>query len=257
MEWDAQKERDTRFMKNRLLEQAWLEITLLGLMTLSSRATTYTVDATETGWYNSTGTATSASPAQYPHQNYAAGLSAGFVYRDFFVFDLSSLPSGTISSATLSIYNPSKATGGLGDGFRSPRSSESFQVGSVSTPVGTLAVGAGGVGVFNDFAAGTLWGTRLVSSNDNGTFVQFGLNASFNSAAGLALGTSTIVMAGHLAGDTTFTQDTEIFGFTGPAGSPIPQLSLDIMQVPEPSTIVLLGLGVPALLICRVKRGGT
>jgi hypothetical protein len=217
----------------QLLTLIWFSSTAI------TRATIYTVDATLQGWYTSSGIATRASPYQYPYQNYAAGLSAGIFYRDFFVFDLSGLPSGTISSATLSVYNPSKSNGDLGDGFKSSNPSENFQVGSVSTLVSTLAVGAGGVGVFNDFAAGTLWGTRLVSSSDNGTFVQVGLNASFNQAADLDLGTSTIVLAGHLAGDITFTRDAEIFGFTGTSGSPIPQLSLNIVPVPEPAPMVL------------------
>ncbi len=233
-------------MRHSLLQRGCLGITLVALMTLPSHATIYTADATQQGWYNSYGIATSAFPYGYPHQNYIAGFSGGVGYRDFFVFDLSNLPRGTISSATLSIYNPSSA-GGLGDGFTSPNASERFQVGSVSTPLSTLAVGAGGVAVFNDFAAGTLWGTRLVSSSDNGSFVQFGLNASFNSAAQLALSTSTIVLAGHLAGDTTFTQSRFMFGFTGTAGSPIPRLSLDI--VPEPAPIAFAAVAAFVYLL--------
>lgn len=211
----------------------------LAVLSLSpySYATIYTINASVQGWDVPTPT----SPQQSPYANYIAGCSGGYIFRDFFIFDLSGLGSGSIISATLSIYNPGVSQGDLGNGFLSPHANETYQIGSVSTPLNILAQGTGGAAVFNDLAAGTLWGAQVVSSSDNGAFVQIPLNASFLAAAEPDLGTGAIGFGGHLVGDTGFTQNEYIFGFTGTANGPIPQLRLEVVPVPEPSSLVLGG----------------
>ena len=172
------------------------------------------------------------------------------MYRDYFVFNLSGLPSGTISSATLSIYNPGVSAGDPLNGYQSPKASETYQVGSVSTPISALTQGTGGVAAFNSLAAGTLWGTQLVSSNNNGAIVQVSLNSSFLTGASSQLGNGELAIGGFLVGDTGFTTQFReiIFGATGTAGSPIPQLSLVI--VPEPS-MAAMGVLIATLLVVR------
>jgi hypothetical protein len=230
---------EIRRMKMKTIIKLFLGMALSA--TLAAQATIYTVNAIDRGWYDSTGYA-NTDPAG--NLNYVAGISAGYIYRDVFVFNLSGLPSGTISSATLRLYNPSSVTS-YGNGYISPNASQIFQVGSVSTAISTITNATGGVAVFNDLAAGTLWGTRSVSSSDNGAFVPISLNASFDSAALSYLGSGNIALGGHLQGDTTFTQNTMIFAYTQTPGNPAPQLVLDIVPVPEPSS---LAFGVLALV---------
>jgi hypothetical protein len=233
-------------------------LTLIGFIATSgiSHATVFTATAVLSGWYTPDGFADSGSPNYFRQANYVAGVSAGVFYRDFFVFDLTGLPSGTISSATLNIYNPGKTAGGLGNGYQGPHATESLLVGSVGTAISLLSSGTGGAGVFSDFAAGTLWGAQTVNSADEGAWVRVGLNASFMSTADTILGNGSIALAGHLAGDVGFTQNTFIFGFSGlPNGasySPVPELILDVEPVPEPST---LALGAFGALLGVVLRG--
>lgn len=212
------------------------------LLSPGSYATIYTVNASDQGWYGSIGNSTLV--------NYFAGYVNGFAHRDYFVFNLSGLPGGTISSATLSLYNPGIFNGDVSDGFSSPYPSETYQVGSVSTPISRLIEEAGSAAIFNDLAAGTPWGTQVVSSNDDGHFVQVPLNASFLSAANMQLGSGELAIGGFLVGDTGFTQNRYIFADT-PNFYYAPQLILDI--VPEPS-IAAMGVLSATLLLRHAVR---
>jgi hypothetical protein len=226
--------------------KSFLILIICAWSNLTAMAQGFTVNASYQGAYSSLGASGTA--------NYIAGDSAGYGLRDYFVFDLSGLPVGTVSSATLNIYNPGASAGDLYNGFGSPNRTETYQVGSVSTPISTLALAhsypPGAVAVFNNLASGTLWGSRLVSSNDNGTLVDVQLNASFLTAASLDLGGGAIAIGGYLAGDTGFTQNRYIFGYTGDA---IPQLSLRIVPVPEPSSLAM-GFCFAMLLISKRAR---
>src|SRR5579864_7101232 len=111
-------------MKSRPFYCLWAMLIPL-LLSPSSYATIYTINASDEGWYGSL--------ENWNIDNYFAGYVNGFVHRDYFVFNLSGLPGGTISSATLSLYNPGIFNGDANDGFSSPYASETYQVGSVST----------------------------------------------------------------------------------------------------------------------------
>ena len=82
---------------------AALGMAALALLAGSMRpaeAQTITLDAVDSGWYNSTGV---HDPS---NTNYIVGITAIALYRNFFVFDLSSIPL-PIMSAELRLSNPS------------------------------------------------------------------------------------------------------------------------------------------------------
>jgi hypothetical protein len=230
-------------MKSTSLYRLWATLIPL-LLSPSSYATIYTVRASELGWYSSFGTSGG---------NYIAGWGNGFLHRDFFVFNLNGLPGGTIASATLNLYNPGISSGDISNGFAGPYASETYQVNSVSTSISQTFDPVAG---FNAIGAGTLVGSQLVSSQDDGAYVQILLNSSFITAANTQLGSGRVAVGGLLVGDTGFAhnQDRYIFGFSSGSFAPsdFPYLSLDI--VPEPSMAAMAVLSATLLVVGRAVR---
>src|SRR5262245_25432618 len=89
----------------------------------AAHAATFVIDATDSGWYNPSGTNSSGN------QNYIVGES-GNEYRDYFVFDLTGVPvTDTVVSATLRLWNPVvDIPNQYYDGYNSPDPSESYQL---------------------------------------------------------------------------------------------------------------------------------
>lgn len=139
-------------------------------------AVTYvTVEATDTGWYDSTGY------HETVNDNYIAGNFFVDYWHDFFVFDLSGL-SGVLTGATLEVDS--------GDcPYDSPDSSETWRLYDVSTPLGTLTGGTGGVAAYTDLGSGTTYGSSVFDSSiPSYTPVSVPLNASGIAAIQAALG---------------------------------------------------------------------
>jgi prepilin-type N-terminal cleavage/methylation domain-containing protein len=139
-------------------------------VTIPVVSTTETISAIDSGWYTSAG---SHSPA---NKNYIVGDTSGTEYRNFFVFDLSSI-SGTIVSATLSVDQHT---------YSSVHPSETWTVYDVGTAISTLTDGSGGVGAFNDLGGGISYGSAPVTAAT--TTVTVDLNASALSALNAAVG---------------------------------------------------------------------
>jgi hypothetical protein len=231
-------------------------VAAVGLASSGAQAAIYTINATAVGWYNNAGYSLPGNT------NYLAGFdgdSSGVgtnLFRDWFVFDLQSLPSGTIASATLTLYNPAAndAYGTFGNGFSSVNSSETFQICSVATPVDSLAGGTGGIAAFNSLGTGTLWGGSTVDSAANGSFVTIALNPSFESTAATFLANGSLALGGSLAGDSTFTTPRYVFAWTGEeVAQPTPSLTLDIQSAPEPSSLGFLSGCVAVSFFLRYR----
>jgi len=118
------------------------------------------------------------------HYSYQAGQrSAGpnsnnFVgqSRSFFVFDLAkvNLP---VSAATLGIYNPPPDA--YGSGYYSSDSDETYSLFDVSTPISDfLNSTTSRYPLFDDLGTGTVLGSQVMSSADNGQIVPVQLNAA-------------------------------------------------------------------------------
>lgn len=209
-------------------------------------------------------------------------LTSGTGYMDrknYFVFDLSSV-TGPITSATLKVYmGPAVAPPfPAGEhGYESLDPTETFELLETTDPgaalglitdLATLNAGPG-FGAFDDpgdpgvIVGATLFpvlgdgslvlGGATVSAADDGTEVSIPITPGGLGYLDLFAG-GTLVLAGELpsATDPSPTPEAEsqlIFGFTGPdipGGDPLTPM-LDITFVPEPSSLVLLGVGVVML----------
>jgi hypothetical protein len=111
------------------------------------------------GWWNSTGFHSSGN------KNYITGQLRPTQYHDFFVVDLSTadLP---VLDATLNLFNPAS-------GFSSDKPTETYTLFDVSTPIDQLrASGSGRTDIFDDLSTGVSFGSRIVSTADNGKVVN-------------------------------------------------------------------------------------
>jgi len=181
---------------------------------------TITLNASDSGWWDNTG---ANNPAI---TNYIVGFCStgctpyGPYENDFFVFSLDGVNDVTITSATLSIWNPS-------NGYDSTLPSEIYEVGSVSTSIAMLeAGGSGDTAIYNALASGTLWGSVTVNAATDGTQVMITLNAAAISAINANEG-------GQLAFGGTLVDPT-----TG---------------VPEPTGLLLSGTMLAGLAFVRMR----
>lgn len=206
------------FLRGRLF-LAGLVAAAFIVMAVSARAGV--INTTDRGWYDSTGSHTTVN------QNYVAG--ADDFYRNFFVFDLSGV-TDYVSSATISLFNPS---GGV-------RGSGTYTLFDVVTDLTALAGGTGGLGAYGDLGSGLSFGSFSFSTADNGSLINILLNsdalAAINSAGGwFAIGGAV----------TAGVSGSHVFGFTG--GIQATFLTLTTTAVPEPATLALFGLGLMVL----------
>ena len=104
-------------------------------------------------------------------ENHFAGVSAGFLHRSFFVFELSGLdPASTqVTSAKLTVFNPA---------YDSPDAGETLAIRLLSeSSVAELVSGADpiSISVFQDAGQGVVVGERAVSAGDDNNFVEIEL----------------------------------------------------------------------------------
>ncbi|MGV3663715.1 MAG: choice-of-anchor D domain-containing protein [Prosthecobacter sp.] len=169
-----------------------------------------TLDATDRGWYSSTGY---HDPS---NDNYLTGYSLDDApnqhVRSFFVFALPALaPEETVVSAELRLLNPSM-------GYASSDPSESLEIHQVTTPPATLTDGTAGVPGFTDLADGPLLGGPVsVPASSSSSIVSVPLNSTFVQAANAAAGGS-IAVGGMLPG-ITLVRDERLFGHSDGAMS--------------------------------------
>jgi hypothetical protein len=103
------------------------------------------------------------------NDNYFAGNTSFKEYRNFFVFDLSSI-DGEILSMQLEVFNPRF-------GYFSNDPSETYGLFDVSTDPQDLIAGIGGIPAFVDMGTGVSYGTHVATLVDEGTFIIIPLNA--------------------------------------------------------------------------------
>ena len=203
---------------------------------------TVTLNATMSAWYErkfSTYTGPSLN------QNYVAGFSPGAfgdkIWRNFFVFDLSSV-NETVVSADLLLTRGSG--GGVND-------TATYTLHQVTTPA--AAVMSGGTNaeesaIFADLGSGDVFGSVEIPKGGAATdIVTIELNNDALSA--INAGSGLFVMGGDLAPEST--AGGVRFGHTHPGSTPLGSVTPTrqlILTVPEPATLSLLALGSLALL---------
>ncbi len=183
-------------------------VTFISMMSNSSTYASL-VTATDQGWYSNSGT---HNPS---NQNYIAGTENGTLYRNWFVFDTSSL--GTITSASLRIHTATISGPGTYTNY------------DYTGNITDLTSGAGGVPVYVDLGTGSTFATNDYDALYSDTVVDIALNstalASLNAATGLwALG-------------GTYTGGAVMFGSSG-------SHLTTYLVVPEPPINMLLVLTI-------------
>jgi uncharacterized repeat protein (TIGR01451 family) len=158
--------------------------------------TNLTINALDTGWYDSTGFHGPSNP------NYIVGESSS-TYRDWFAFTVPTLPA-PITSAQLRLFTY---------GIVSPDGSETLQLRHVSTPVTTLRAGGSGlVTIYNDLGDGTIYGSRTFATSESSQFISMTLNSDCVTNIAAASGQSFAIGGELTTFDSTPGNSEYIFG---------------------------------------------
>lgn len=242
---------------------------LLTWMAQPLHAADVVVDAVDGGTYGWDGLSTTTSfcgpywvslddnPPNGPNPGFA-----GVEYRNYHKFDLSSL-AVEIVSAQFVLEFPSGA-------YDSSNGTEGFLLYEVTSDPDDFGFDFdGGVmraysaAVYDDLADGTFFGNRTYSAADEGSLTTIDLNsdavAAINAAAGgvFSIG-GRMSGAGHGIIELTDVAPDTIFANTGLETDPRFGLpftrQLILTPVPEPSTLVLLGMGAVGLLVYAWRK---
>lgn len=219
----------------KVLTSALMAATAACFVFPAASAAAATVNANTSGWINSVGDFNNPGFGSGIINNHFAGVE-GPDFRNFFSF---ALPSGTISSATLNIFN------------RAPNST--IDPTAVYDVHGATSYDFGGLG------AGVSFGNVLLTVANNGTdhFVSINLNAAglafLNAHAGGLANLGGIVTSVHNGGGCG--DCVAVFGYNGG----YPQAYLDISAaggVPEASTwaLLIVGMGAVGAAMRRGKK---
>jgi autotransporter-associated beta strand protein len=182
------------------------------LTVLNAPGASVTINNTDRGWYDSTGTHNAGN------LNYAVGktgFSNGF--HNWFVFNVPQF-AGTIVQAEL-LVNAYTNT--------SPNAQETYVLRNVSTPIATLVVGGSGLtNIYDDLADGPVYSVRDLQKVEAGQRAIIPLNLTFINDATAAAG-GQIALGGSLTKpDTTSNLEQTCFGFSSLSSAPDVQLRL-------------------------------
>lgn len=149
------------------------EIIRLNAFNAVSRFATrsFTIPAIDAGWYSEVGTHGANTENYFVGTNFAGG------HRNFFVFDLQTLPSVNLSESDigviLEVFNPA-------NGFASPQNSERYDLYDVTTAIDVLRrshpAGEKDPSIYEDLGTGRSYGTYTATVSDNNRFVRINLS---------------------------------------------------------------------------------
>lgn len=192
-------------------------------ITASTQAGVVIINTTDRGWYDDTGF------HDPENDNYIVGNFGDFTWRNWFVFDLSTIDV-QIVALQLRALNPV-------DGFFSGDAVETYVNYDVTTNLTDLVDGLGGLPAYDDLGSGTVYSSYEASESDNETIIVIDLNAAAVSDANAAAGG----LWGIGGAITTLNGGDEfLFGFTGGGNDADTQLVVTL--IPAPGVLALLGL---------------
>jgi len=176
--------------------------------------------------------------------NYLAGSSNQSSFRDWFVFDLSSL-AGTADTtqATLLLYL------GSPNGTSSPQGVETFSLFDVSTAPGNLDVTGPSPLIYADLGSGVSYGSADITAGQMDSFVAITLNADGLAALNAAKG-GQFAIGGAVTTVDDPLREEYVFGFSF---GPLSDSQLVLGPVPECGSLTLAGLG-GVLALSRRRR---
>ena len=214
----------------RLLLIGFLTFILGNVIIPTEGITSIVIDYTDSGWYRSNG---EHDPSNL---NYAAG-SYGYIYRNWFVFDLSGVTT-SISSGVLRLYT----NYAIGSG--------NYTLRDVSTDITTLQTGGTNlIDIYNDLGTGSDYGSINISSADDYSLIEIELSASALTDINSALG-NLFAIGGEFVNPNL----TNYLAFSDTNNTDyVRQLVLEPTVVPIPGAMLLLGTGIVGILGIRSK----
>jgi hypothetical protein len=214
---------------------------LLSILASASTASAQTVTNvyTDRGWY------TDAGVHDPSNTTYAVGYfndpSGSHEYRNFFVFNLASIPK-PIASATLTLLNPR---------YYGDSAGENYELHDVDTSIPSLIAGTGGIAAFDDLGTGVVYGDVTISAADNGAVVSIPLNSS--AIAAMNNTTGPFAMGGLLTTLSDQQFDEYAFGFSDLLSINFGG-ALHLTLVPEPTSAALMAFAAMIFGTQRLRR---
>jgi hypothetical protein len=181
--------------------------------------TAFTIDS---GWYLQTAIDAGRHDATNPSYEVGTDEFPDDVFRDFFVFDISSL-TGPVTTASFTVNTAETWLSAAG----TPTALLSLF--DVSTSINDLeATNSGRGDIWSDLGSGDLYGTQLYTDADSGLWLTITLSP--NSVEDL---------------NTAIGEGAKQFAIGG---------ILDAVEIPEPLTASVFGIGLCALVLLRRRR---
>lgn len=208
---------------------------LLALVALSlpAAADQIMVNAVASGWYTSLG---DSNAAGLNVGNYLVAKFGSEEFRNFFVFDLTAVPTPIVSPSSLDLIIPM-------NGVYAPNPLE-YTVFSVDTAIAELVSASAPAAIFADLGTGIVLGSTTVRESDSGTVLVVPLNQ-----AGIALLNQSAGGLFAIGGAVTNFQESDFaYAFAMTNNGEVGVLNLDppAPSVPEPASLLMIGSGLLA-----------